>query len=161
VLVARRATLSQLLLATDGSRSARAAEDLVIDWPIFDRLPILVVSVADVVRPLRSGIAPMMLRQVLDAYTEDLDAALGLSDRTARESATRLRDAGRPTETEVRHGDAAAEIIAVADERQADLVVLGSRGRTGLTRILLGSVARNVLVGSGASILIVRNTPGD
>lgn len=160
VLVARRATLSQLLLATDGSQSARAAEDIVVGWPIFDRLPIRVVSVADVGRPLTSGIAPMMHRQVLDAYTEDLEAAMGLSDRIARESATRLRASGRPTDTEVRRGDAAAEIIAVADERHADLVVLASRGRTGLTRILLGSVARNVLAGSGASVLIVRNTPG-
>jgi len=160
VLVARRATLSQLLLATDGSQSARAAEDIVGGWPIFDRLPIRVVSVADVGRPLTSGIAPMMHRQVLDAYTEDLDAAMGLSDRIARESATRLRASGRSADTEVRRGDAAAEIIAGADERQADLVVLGSRGRTGLTRILLGSVARNVLAASRASVLIVRNTSG-
>jgi len=161
VLVVRRATLSQLLLATDGSPSARIAEDIVGGWPIFDRLPIRVVSVADVVRPLTSGIAPLMHRQVIDASAKDLDAAIGVSERIAQESATRLRHAGHPTETEVRPGDAAAEIISVADERQADLVVLGSRGRTGLTRILLGSVARNVLAGSGASVLIVRNTPGD
>jgi len=52
-------------------------------------------------------------------------------------------------------GDAAGEIIAVAEKRGADLIVLGSRGRTGLTRLLLGSVARNVLSGSTASVLVV------
>jgi hypothetical protein len=55
----------------------------------------------------------------------------------------------------MRHGDAAGEIVAVAERRGADLIVLGSRGRTGLTRLLLGSVARNVLSGSTASVLIV------
>ena len=49
----------------------------------------------------------------------------------------------------------AGEIIAAAEKRGADLIVLGSRGRTGLTRLLLGSVARNVLSGSTASVLVV------
>ena len=37
---------------------------------------------------------------------------------------------------------------------------MGSRGRTGLTRVLLGSVARNVLQASAASVLVVRETTG-
>jgi universal stress protein A len=57
----------------------------------------------------------------------------------------------------MRTGDAAAEVIAAADEQSADLVVLGSRGRTGITRLLLGSVARNVLWGTPVSVLIVRD----
>jgi nucleotide-binding universal stress UspA family protein len=60
----------------------------------------------------------------------------------------------------MREGDAAAEAIAVAEERGADLIVLGSRGRTGLTRLVLGSVARNVLSGSTASVLVVHKRPG-
>jgi nucleotide-binding universal stress UspA family protein len=57
----------------------------------------------------------------------------------------------------MRHGDPAAEIIAGAEASGADLIVLGSRGLTGLTRLLLGSVARNVLSGSTASVLVVRD----
>jgi nucleotide-binding universal stress UspA family protein len=53
-------------------------------------------------------------------------------------------------------GDAAAEIVEEASSWPADLVVLGSRGLTGLTRIVLGSVARNVLQGSQSSVLVVR-----
>ena len=55
----------------------------------------------------------------------------------------------------MRTGDAAAEIIAAAAEVGADLVVIGSRGRTGLASVVLGSVARNVLHGSTASVLVV------
>jgi nucleotide-binding universal stress UspA family protein len=52
-------------------------------------------------------------------------------------------------------GDAATAIIAAAHEFEADLVVIGSRGQTGLARMVLGSVARNVLHGSGSSVLVV------
>jgi len=76
--------------------------------------------------------------------------------RIGDESVARLRAAGREAEADIRTGDAAAEIIGVAAELKADLVVLGSHGRTGLTRVLLGSVAQNVLHGGTSSVLIVR-----
>ena len=40
-----------------------------------------------------------------------------------------------------------------------DLIVLGSRGRTGLTRALLGSVTRDVVTSTQASVLVVRSAP--
>jgi nucleotide-binding universal stress UspA family protein len=66
--------------------------------------------------------------------------------------------AGRTVDATVRVGDAAAEILEEASSWQADLVVLGSRGLTGLSRLLLGSVARNALQGAESSVLIVRDT---
>ncbi|MGH2382463.1 MAG: universal stress protein [Candidatus Limnocylindria bacterium] len=160
VLVARRATLTNVVFATDGSPSARAAEDVLVRWPIFDGLAIRVVSVADALRPWTSGVAPLMQRQALDAYAQDIEEATAESARIAEGTAARLRAAGREAEADVRRGDAAAEIIAMAAERRADLVVLGSRGRSGLARIVLGSVARNVLAGTETSVLIVREAAG-
>jgi nucleotide-binding universal stress UspA family protein len=155
VLVARRVGMSQLVLATDDSASARVAEDLMVSWPIFDGLPISVVSVADAVRPWTSGISPMFQRQATDAYADDLHDATQAAERVTSAAATRLRAAGRPADATVRRGDPAAEIIAFAEERRADLIVLGSRGRSALAEILLGSVVRNVLAGSDASVLVV------
>ncbi len=157
VLVARGTTLSQVVFATDESPSAQAAEAILAQWAIFDGAPIRVVSVADVVHPWTTGIAPTMYRQVLDAYAADMRQAKQEHERAAADAAARLRDAGRVVEAEMRDGDAAGEIIAVAEQRGADLIVLGSRGRTGLTRFFLGSVARNVLFGSPVSVLIVRD----
>ncbi|MCZ7538316.1 MAG: universal stress protein [Acidimicrobiia bacterium] len=57
----------------------------------------------------------------------------------------------------MRVGDAAAEILEEASTWRADLIVLGSRGLTGLSRLLLGSVARNVLQGTESSVLIVHD----
>ena len=56
----------------------------------------------------------------------------------------------------MRTGRGADEIIAYAAKTEADLVVNGSQGRTGLARMVLGSVARKVLNGSAMSVLIVR-----
>ena len=156
VLVARTADLARIVFATDGSPSAEAAELILRAWPIFAGLPIRVVSVVDIVRPWTTGIAPTMYAQVLDTYAVDWDEAKVEHRRIVDETATRLRNGGRMVDTEVRSGDAAAEIITVVDQQHADLVVLGSRGHTGVTRLLLGSVARNVLSGSTASVLIVR-----
>ena len=55
----------------------------------------------------------------------------------------------------MRRGDAGAEIIALAQESGTNLVVVGPRGQAGLERIVLGSVARNVLLGSDASVLVI------
>jgi nucleotide-binding universal stress UspA family protein len=143
-------------MATDGSPSARAAEDVVARWPAFEGLPIDVVSVADAVRPWTSGIAPGFQRQARGAYAQELDEVSQVAESIAGDAANRLREARRLGEALVRRGDPAAEIVALAEQRGADLVVLGSRGRSALAEIVLGSVARNVLAASKASVLVVR-----
>ena len=155
VLVARRSTLERVVFATDGSATAAAAEDVLARWPIFASVPIRVVSVADVVRPWTTGVAPTIYTQVLNAYAKDVAEAEAEHLGIATGSGKRLAEAGRSADAEMRKGDAAAEIIAIAQESGANLVVVGSRGQTGLKRIVLGSVARNVLVGSDASVLVI------
>lgn len=155
VLVARTPGITRLLLAIDGSKPSAAAAEVLASWRIFDRLPICVLSVAHVVAPWYGEIAPMY-PQVAKAYTLDLEHARAEHARIAEDAAAGLRAAGRAVETRSRTGDAAAEIISAAEESDADLVVIGSRGRTGVARLLLGSVARNVLHGSRASVLVVR-----
>jgi nucleotide-binding universal stress UspA family protein len=156
-LVVRQPGISRILLATDGSPTAALAEG-VLGWPIFGGLPVRVISVADVVHPWHTGIAPTMYREVMEAYATDLEAAKVEHRRLADEVAERLRGAGRDASAEVRVGDPATDILAAAADWEADLVILGSRGHTGLTRLILGSVARNVLHGGRASVLIARAT---
>jgi nucleotide-binding universal stress UspA family protein len=61
----------------------------------------------------------------------------------------------------LRTGHTAAEIIAAAENLGADLIVTGSRGLHGFDRLLLGSVARNVVHHASASVLVVRPAPAD
>lgn len=160
VLVARGATLRRAVIATDGSPAAAAAESLLAGWPVFASVPIEVVSVVDVDLPWLSGIAPTAYAQVLETHAEELRVQRHNHERLATDAAERLRAAGRDARPWLREGDPATEIVAVAGEQGADLIVLGSRGRTGLTRLLLGSVARNVVSGSEVSVLIVHERPG-
>jgi nucleotide-binding universal stress UspA family protein len=160
VLVSRTPSIGRIIFATDGSVSSAAAEAVLPTWPIFERLPIHVVSVADVVEPWHTGIAPTMYRQVVEAHAQDLAEAQAEHTRIAEEATSRLRASERQAEAAMRTGDAAAEIISAIAELGSDLVVIGSRGRTGLSRVVLGSVARNVLQGSTASVLIVHGPKG-
>ncbi|HET8784464.1 MAG TPA: universal stress protein [Candidatus Limnocylindrales bacterium] len=158
VLVVRRTTADRVLFATDGSPSALGAERLLTTWPIFESAAIRVVSVADVPRPWHTGVAPTMVMQVTDAYAKDLERAKHDHEALARETSARLEAADRRVDSTLRVGDAAAEIVEEAAAWSADLVVLGSRGLTGVSRFVLGSVARNVLQGTQSSVLIVRES---
>jgi nucleotide-binding universal stress UspA family protein len=72
-----------------------------------------------------------------------------------------LRGGGTPgpevlVEHRLREGDAAEEILQVADDVGADLIVMGTHGRTGLGRLLMGSVAEAVLRRASCPVLTVR-----
>ncbi|MGQ0608278.1 MAG: universal stress protein, partial [Chloroflexota bacterium] len=70
--------------------------------------------------------------------------------------AQRLTAIGIPTTPHLRAGNPAREILAAAGEHGTDLIVTGSRGLSGLERMVLGSVARNVQIHARCSVLIVR-----
>jgi nucleotide-binding universal stress UspA family protein len=158
VLVARSSSAKRVLLASDGSPSARQAEDMLAGWPIFDDATIRVLSVAEVVRPWHTGVAPTMYPTVIEAHRKELESAKSEFESVASAAAARLRAANRTVDSNLRVGDAAAEIVEEASSWGADVVVLGSRGLTGLSRIVLGSVARNVLQASQTSVLVVRSS---
>ena len=54
------------------------------------------------------------------------------------------------------HGEAASEIVRVAKERDVDLIVISSHGRTGLGRILFGSTAESVVRHASCPVLVVK-----
>lgn len=56
----------------------------------------------------------------------------------------------------IRMGPASTAVVAFAAEQQADLVVVGTRGRRGVSRLLLGSVAEDVVRRAGCTVLVVR-----
>lgn len=60
------------------------------------------------------------------------------------------------TSTVVAEGDAASQLVALAVEHDVDLIAISSHGRTGIQRLLLGSVAEKVARRAGCPVLIVR-----
>jgi nucleotide-binding universal stress UspA family protein len=55
-------------------------------------------------------------------------------------------------------GDPAGEIVRIAEEEQATMIVLGTHGRTGMTRLLMGSVAEAVVRRAPCPVLVYRET---
>jgi nucleotide-binding universal stress UspA family protein len=68
-----------------------------------------------------------------------------------------LPDAGVHAERRLEEGDPAEVILRVARETNSDWIVLGSHGRTGLGRLLMGSVAEQILRKAGCPVLTVKS----
>ena len=80
-------------------------------------------------------------------------------DATLRAACERIRAAGVEVTPYAREGDPADAILDVAEERGADLVVVGNKGMTGAKRFLLGSVPNKVSHHAPCSVLIIRTEP--
>jgi nucleotide-binding universal stress UspA family protein len=80
------------------------------------------------------------------------------ADALLRDVEARTRDQGIEIETHARTGDAANAIIEVAEEHNADLIVVGNKGMSGVARFLLGSVPSKVAHHAPCDVLIVRTT---
>jgi nucleotide-binding universal stress UspA family protein len=160
VLVARGSSLGSIAFADDGSGSARTAEHVLTEWPIFAGRPISVLTVAETAVPVAAGFTPGLYDQVLESYSRSVDEAREEVRVEADTAAGRLDGAGLDAQPIVLEGDPAAEIVRFAGERGIGTVVMGTRGHTGLARLLLGSVARNVLLHAPCSVLVVRERKG-
>ena len=99
--------------------------------------------------------------------TEVVLAAATIDDIQQRQSAEaerhtmaageRIAAPGLTVETAVRQGDPRTVIVDDADTWHADLIVVGSHGRTGLKRLVLGSVAQSVVAHAHCSVEVVRS----
>jgi nucleotide-binding universal stress UspA family protein len=159
VLVARRPTLGPIVLGHDGSDGARHAEGLVTSWPFLARESVRVVSVSPLVPSwyagASAGMGPVIDGEFLQKLLDEQHAELR---RIADAAAARLVEHGVKASADARDGSVADGLLDAIADAKAELVVVGSRGNTGLTRLLLGSVARTVLYQARCSVLIVRDT---
>jgi nucleotide-binding universal stress UspA family protein len=155
VLVARGPCISRILVATDGSQSSEAIPAVVASWDVFRDLPIDVLCVAPATRRGEDAVTVAMVAgiesQLVDA-SHEVDRYLVMAD----EMAARLVAAGWRATSSVRRGEAAREIETAALDMGADLIITGSRGLSGLQRLLVGSVAHHVLLHSHCSVLVMR-----
>jgi len=96
--------------------------------------------------------------RISHARTEDFGFEVGERLRTKAASALRDVEAGSTVRVfvHVTHGDPAGEILALAEDVQADLILVGTHGRQGLKRLLMGSVAETVVRNATCPVLVMR-----
>ncbi|SDZ95730.1 Nucleotide-binding universal stress protein, UspA family [Haloplanus vescus] len=133
-----------IVIATDGSESVRRAVDVALD--LAERFDAAVHALY-VVDEGEVAASPEQVR-------EEMRDALDDSGRDALESVASATD--RSVTTAVREGRPATEIREYAVDNDADLVAMGTRGRHGENRFLIGSVAERVVRTCPVPVLTVR-----
>ncbi len=122
----------KILMCTDGS--SYAGEALRFGAPLA-----------------RRSQGPVTLLGVVESKQEERKV-----DRMLERTSNALCDFVPDLETKIRHGHAAEEILKETEENRYDLVIVGSRGRRGLTRFVLGSTAARLARYSQAPVLVVK-----
>jgi nucleotide-binding universal stress UspA family protein len=109
-------------------------------------------------------IPPIATRKLQDAspeVVEDLETLRADAEEYLAALAAELRSRGVRFKTEVRHGDPGAEIVGAAQAADADLIAMTTHGRSGLRRVLFGSVAEAVLRQARIPVFLLRQTEAD
>jgi nucleotide-binding universal stress UspA family protein len=143
-----------IVVGTDGSDTATQAVGQAVDLASAIGAKLEMVSAYEPVPAQR-------LREERREAPEDLQWAINPRedvDATLEAAAEVATAAGVAVSTYSRQGDPADAILDVAEEQEADLIIVGNKGMTGAKRFLLGSVPNKVSHHAPCSVLIIRTT---
>jgi nucleotide-binding universal stress UspA family protein len=143
-----------VLVAFDDSPESRYALEFATDE--FDDAHVTLLTVID---PADAGSRrrlnlPPLGDEWLERAREDAQELLD-------DAETSIQDPGVTVDTAIEVGRPARTVVAYADEHDVDHVVMGSHGRSGVTRILLGSVAETVIRRSPVPVTVARDATAD
>lgn len=145
--------LRTVLVAVDGSDASIDAACYALEIAAAERAEVVFCAVVD----------PQVVRWSRTEYgydpehfiTEMNHEAVALLDRTMADA----EPYGVVTRPQLRYGKACREILEAAKDVGADLIVIGTHGRSGLGRLFLGSVAESVLRRSGVPVCAIHPAP--
>ncbi len=147
LVVPREAQLKwgKILVATDGSRYSAAATEKAISFAKSYGGSLLVVSVVDVPSEFYAE-APKAVEDMIKKAKEYTSAVKKQAEV-----------AGVKAETYVGEAEPDAAILNLAAEQKADMIVMGSHGRTGLRRLLMGSITEKVIGNATCPVLVAKS----
>jgi nucleotide-binding universal stress UspA family protein len=141
---------SRIVVPLDGSALSEAVVPAVVRLAAGTLLEVVLLAVAAMPEEIEERDSVI---SHLDEIIQEEEADLA---RYLERHAHRLR-AGRITaQTRVRFGEPAAEIVRCAEEEEADAIAMSTHGRTGLSRLIHGSVAGTVLRTTRLPLLLLR-----
>ncbi len=143
----------KILLAVDGSEFSQAATQALVSHRRPEGAEVLVLRV---VEPRIFSVPPQMAPGYAPEQDEIIKQELRHAQDTVNQADQVLRSGGFNVRTRIVEAEARTGILDVAAEWRADLIVLGSHGRKGLQRFLIGSIAEFVARHADCSVEIVR-----
>ncbi|MXR42043.1 universal stress protein [Halobaculum sp. WSA2] len=150
-------TDAEIVLATDGSDAAAGAEQTGVALAGRIDAHLTAVSVVDEGGTVANIGGGMLTEETIAAVRRALDERAGEAvDRVL----DRARDAGVDADGDVIGGEPSRAICGFASDDDADLIVVGTHGRGGIRRIVLGSVAERVIRGADRPVLVVPAASG-
>ncbi len=148
----------KLLLAIDDSKFAEAAIHAVVSQVRQDHTQVLVLHALDWSNFMPTPFPAVGVQPIFSEH--ELESIVASETQRAQDlvktAAERLRSAGFDASTSVREGYPKMVILDCATEWGADLIVVGSHGRKGVTRFVLGSVSEAVTRYAHCSVEIAR-----
>lgn len=141
-----------VLVPIDGSTSAWNALTHAIERESPERLTVL--HVVDPTENIYAGVEEGYFDT--DAFDRAFDRGGELCEEAHRRAEKADHAATIEVETAVEPGKPARTIVSYAEGNDIDMIVMGSRGRSGLSRVLLGSVAETVVRRASVPVTVVR-----
>jgi nucleotide-binding universal stress UspA family protein len=149
--------VTKILLSIDDSKFSEAATQAVVERIRRENAEVRVLTVVDHINYFTTDdAAKAYIPQIHEIRRDRLTKAEELVNRAAR----LLQAAGFTVSNGISEGDPETRIVAVSEEWDADLIVLGSHGRKGFDRALLGSVSEAVARYARCSVEIIRIRSG-
>ena len=141
--------LNAIMLPTDFSESSDAALDYASALAAETGATLYIVHVADDTPAYVAGYGGF-------AYAPDVSSAI---EREMRERLEEVQPSRLNIDVDRRYltGAAVAQIVDFADRENVDLIVMGTHGRTGVSRVLMGSIAEGVLRKAQCPVLTVKS----
>ncbi|UXD21475.1 universal stress protein A [Ignicoccus pacificus DSM 13166] len=143
--------MKKAVVCVDGSEYSKYALDYVLDLLNKEKWEIVVLHVIPTLEEfgIESVAPPSLVAELLEQLKEN-------AKKITEEARKRAEEAGFKTEVVIKEGHVGKTIVQAAEELDADLIALGTRGLSGIKALILGSVARYVSNHAHCPVLVVR-----
>ena len=142
--------IKRILCTTDFSATAQKALDYAVFLASSHNAELQLLHVVDQLHGFDNYLVLVLTPHEIAQRMEKL------ADENLGEMINQIKEPVK-IEKAVRHGKASVQIIEMAKEMKADLIVVGSHGRTGLSHVIIGSVAEAVVRQACCPVLVVRD----